>query len=357
MAQKKVRVLTLIECFTEGGAQHMVYELHKYLDKEHFEPIILCYEGKCGAELEKKVEALFNIHYLNVKGRVTFKTVRKVFRKIKELKPDIIHAHLGGLVYGTIWAVLGMNRNLLITAHTRPNRAFGKSELLIRWLLRHRKQSIRVVAVSQENQKMLTEYLPRGVSYAYVNNGIDLENYYRKKHDMFTYINVARQDENKNQVAIIESFCRIHAQYPNTRLLLVGNGPCHKKLQERAQELGLSDCVEFPGMVGNTEDYYAVADVYVQSSHIEAMPLSLLEAMAAELPIVSTDVGGIRDIVKANGILVPDGSIEDLTQAMLAMYQKSEEERAEMGKCALSLVQAYSAEQMAREYEKLYLSF
>ena len=335
----------------------MVYELHKYLNQEQFEPIILCYEGKCGSALEKKAEGRVDICYLDVKGRVTLRSIQKVFKKIKELKPDVIHAHLGGLAYATLWAMLGKRRKILITAHTKPSRAFGKSEPLIRWLLRHRKRSTKVVAVSQENQKMLTEYLTAGVDYAYVNNGIDLENYYRKKHNVFTYINVARQDENKNQVAIIESFAQIHAQYPNTRLLLVGNGPCHKKLQAKAEELGLSDCVEFPGMVGDTENYYAVADVYVQSSHIEAMPLSLLEAMAAKLPIVSTDVGGIRDIVKENGVLVPDGSIEDLTQAMLKLYELSEEERAEMGKCALSLVQAYSAEQMAREYEKLYISF
>ena len=357
MEQKKVRVLTLIGSLSEGGAQHMVYELHKYLNQTQFEPIILCYEGKCEAELEKKVEARFCVHYLNVKGSITPKTIQKVLKKIKELKPDIIHAHLGGLVYGTIWALLGRKRKLLITAHTKPSGAFGKSEPLVRWLLRYKKRTTKVVAVSEENQKLLTEYLSVDTNCAVVNNGIDIANFYRKKHDVFTYVNVARQDEIKNQAAIIESFHQIHAQYPDTRLLLVGDGPCHEMLLERTEELGLLDCVEFPGMVGNTEDYYAVADVYVQSSHIEAMPLSLLEAMAAELPIVSTDVGGIRDIVKANGILVPDGSIEDLTQAMLAMYQKSEEERAEMGKCALSLVQAYSAEQMAREYEKLYLSF
>ncbi len=357
MEQKKLRVLTLIGSFSEGGAQHMVYELLKYLDKEQFEPIVLCYEEKCGSELEKKVEALFDVHYLNAKGSVTFQKVHKVFSKIKELVPDVIHAHLGGLVYATLWAVLGKNRKLLITAHTKPNRAFGRSEPLIRWLLRHRKKGTKVVAVSKKNHKMLVEYLSNDANCAFVNNGIDIENFYRKKHDVFTYINVARQDENKNQAAIIESFYEIHKQYPNTRLLLVGDGPCHGMLKEKAEELGLSSCVEFPGMVGDAENYYAIADVYVQSSHIEAMPLSVLEAMAAKLPIVSTDVGGLRDIVEKNGILVPDGSVEDLSRAMLEIYKMSEQEREEMGKYSLSLVQAYSAERMAREYERLYLSF
>lgn len=91
-------------------------------------------------------------------------------------------------------------------------------------------------------------------------------------------------------------------------------------LQQEICKRGLYKVVTMPGNVSNVEDYYALADVYVQASHREALPLTTLEAMAAGLPIISTDVGGMKDIFKDNGILISDNDDTALLCAMKSYY-------------------------------------
>lgn len=223
--------------------------------------------------------------------------------------------------------------------------------MLVRAALRMGKTKL--VAVSQENAALVQAYYGQEQS-AWVNNGIDLSRFRKDAHRYFTLINVARQDDNKNQAALIRCFARLHAQYPETRLLLLGDGVNHEKLKALVAELGISDVVTFTGNVTNTEDYYAHSDLYVQCSLQEAMPLSVLEAMAAGLPIVSTHVGGLADVVKDNGILVPAGEEDALYEAILSVYRQTPEKRTAMEQASLRLVQAYSSAGMARAYEKIY---
>ena len=153
---------------------------------------------------------------------------------------------------------------------------------------------------------------------------------------------------------MIRCFARLHAAHPETRLLLLGDGANHERLKALAAELGVSDAVTFTGNVSNTEDYYAVSDLYVQSSFREAMPLSVLEAMAAGLPIVATRVGGLCDVVRDNGFLVPPGDEDALYAAIQDVYEMDAAQRTAMSQASLELVQGYSSVSMARAYEKIY---
>ena len=190
--------------------------------------------------------------------------------------------------------------------------------------------------------------------YAYVNNGIDLNRFYRKQHEDFTFINVARQDENKNQIAILKAFTELYEENKQIKLYLVGGGPCHNMLQQEISKLGLDKVVTMPGNVSNVEGYYALADVYVQASHREALPLTTLEAMAAGLPIISTDVGGMKDIVKDNGILIPDNDDNALLCAMKKLLECEDSEVELLEKSSRKIVQDYSSNEMAKKYGEIY---
>ena len=351
MIMNKKRLTIILGGFSVGGAQHMVYELLQSMDTDCFAVHVLCCEKRYNSVMERQLEKRYPITYLDQSGTVTPGTVLRVVRAIWKTKPDIVHAHLGGAGFGAIWALL-CRKPLVVTVHTKPEKAFsGKIEKVIRMAIKMGKTKL--VAVSQENAALVQAYYGQEQS-AWVNNGIDLSRFRRDTHRDFTLINVARQDDNKNQAALIRCFARLHAQYPETRLLLLGNGVNHEKLKALAAELGISDAVTFTGNVANTQDYYAQSDLYVQCSFREAMPLSVLEAMAAGLPIVSTHVGGLADVVKDNGILVPAGEEDALYEAILSVYGQTPEKRVAMEQASLRLVQAYSSAGMAREYEKIY---
>lgn len=348
-----IKLTTLLDAFTMGGAEHMIYEHIKNIDTQHFDLNVLCYMQKQNTLLAERVEKQVPVTYLNQGGHITLKTIWRVVRAIQDSKPDIVHAHMGGAAFGAIWSIL-FGKPLVITIHAKPGEGFNKRiETLVRIALTSKRTKL--VAVSAENEQLVKSYYHiNSAQCVCVNNGIDIKRFGRKEHEFFTLINVARQDDNKNQAMLLRCFAKFHKSAAETKLLLLGDGPNHENLKDLAKELGICDAVTFTGNVANTEDYYAVSDLYVQTSFREAMPLSVLEAMAAGLPVVSTNVGGLADVVQDNGILVLAGDEEALYQAITKCYQSSPEEKKIMGKASLRIVQDYSAESMAKQYEKIY---
>ena len=331
----------------------MVYEQMKNVDTDRYAVSILSNIPKSTSTLEDQVAQLFPVTYLQGGGTVTPAEIFRVVKAIQKTKPDIVHAHLGSVGFAAVWSML-FRKPLVITVHSKPEKAFNpKIEKMVRLALKTKR--VKLVAVSEENKALLRPYFDaREEQLACVNNGIDLNRFTRREHEGFTVIHVGRQDENKNQAALVRCFARLHEKYPNTKLLLLGDGNQHQKLKTLVSQLALENAVTMTGNVTNTEDYYAVSDLYVQCSHREAMPLSVLEAMAAGLPIVSTDVGGLSDVVQDNGILVPDNDEEALYRAIEAIYAQSAEQTAAMCGASHRIVQGYSSETMAREYEAIY---
>lgn len=351
----KQRVTFLISKFGVGGAENMTYELAKNIDTDKFDVSVLCYMCSRSTPLEQRAEKDLPITYLNQSGRITLGTILRVMRAIYQTKPDVVHAHLGGVTFGAIWSIL-FRKNLVITLHAKPQGGFNRKriiESLVRMAVRMGK--VRLVAVSKENEVLIKDYYRADKDKCTsVNNGIDLARYYTKEHKCFTIVNAARHDDNKNQAALLRCFAKLHEKEANTKLLLLGDGPNHEALKQLAEDLGVKDAVTFTGNVSNTEDYYAVSDLYVQSSFTEALPISVLEAMAAGLPVVSTNVGGLPDVVQDNGILVPAGDEDALFSAILEIYQQTQSQRDAMKQASLRIVEGYSSEGMARAYEKIY---
>lgn len=348
-----LRVAIVLEDFSIGGAQRVVSELVKNIDQKQTRLLVLCLKKKANTDLANEIEKIAEVHYLGIHGKNLIANYMRVAGELNKFKPEVIHAHLVGQLYSVPYGLLH-RKPVIITAHTKPEKAFIKKiEPLIKYGVT--KGKIWIVSVSEENQKLVNTYFPKSQGQCVcINNGIDTDSFYRKMHTHFTYINVARQDENKNQAAILRCFKRVYDEDKSVRLILAGDGPCHEKLVLETNEMSLLDAVNLPGAVGNVKDYYAVSDVYVQASHREAMPMSVLEALAAGLPIVSTDVGGLHDVVMDNGILVDDIDEDALYHAMKKMLDCAEEVIREMGLESLRISENYSSKNMAARYVSLY---
>lgn len=115
----------------------------------------------------------------------------------------------------------------------------------------------------------------------------------------------------------------------------------------------IDDRILYAGFVVNVEDYLSDGDVFLLSSNFEALPLAVLEAMAAGLPVVATDVGGVRDIVTDNGILIPKEDVSLMARAMEKLYLDTEC-RKKMSQCALANVAAYDAANAVAGYSAIY---
>ena len=142
-------------------------------------------------------------------------------------------------------------------------------------------------------------------------------------------------------------------------LLIAGDGPLRSSISQLADDLGLFKRVQFLGMRNDVAELMAAVDAYVMSSAWEGLPMVLLEAAASSLPIVATDVGGNREIVRdgVNGFLVPGKNSVALAEAMLAMERLPSESRLSMGAVGRAHVSRhYSLPVVVDEWERIYRS-
>lgn len=119
----------------------------------------------------------------------------------------------------------------------------------------------------------------------------------------------------------IRAFAIVRQRFPAARLTVAGSGPELDRLRALAGELGLEDCVDFCGRLDNAEipALYASADCMLNPSTVDNMPISILESFASGVPVVSTDAGGIPDLVDngASGLLVPVGDADAMAGEVL----------------------------------------
>ncbi|MBI4686387.1 MAG: glycosyltransferase [Nitrospirae bacterium] len=143
---------------------------------------------------------------------------------------------------------------------------------------------------------------------------------------------------------------------PHARFLIVGDGPLRGALEKLAEELGISRYVIFTGFIEDIPEIYSFTDVAVLSSWSEGLPQSLLQAMAAGVPVVATNVGGVPEVVtdQKTGILVEPGDYEGLAKGIIRILNNPEEP-ALLTKNAKNIVLSeHSLNQMLSKIEELY---
>ncbi len=190
-------------------------------------------------------------------------------------------------------------------------------------------------------------------------NGVDLDHFRPIPRDHNAGPPVigctARLHRKNDHATLLRAFARLSVRRPEARLLLLGRGPEELRLRRLADALGVSSRVHFLGEQSDVAPCLAQMDVYVQASVAEGMPNSVLEAMAASLPVVATAVGGTPEVVLdgQTGLLVAPGDPSALGEALLALLaDRSLAER--FGRAGRARVEAhFGEERMLRQIEAL----
>ena len=173
----------------------------------------------------------------------------------------------------------------------------------------------------------------------------------------FAWLAVGRFEVAKDNPNMLRAFARVHERHPDALLLLVGRGSLQVETEALSQALGLGGNVRFLGVRRDVPAVLSAADGYLMSSAWEGMPIVLLEAAAAGLPIVATRVGGNQEVVvhEESGFLVPPRNHEALADAMLRLMGLPETERRRMGDRGADHVRAhYGVSQAVQRWEELY---
>lgn len=351
-----MKAVIVVPVFTTGGAENMAAQLAVNLDHSQVDVEVISMYPRQGHVYEKKVEdAGIPIHYLGKQGHASLRAMVRLWRLLSEMKPDVVHTHIFAAFYAMPW-VMTHRAKQVHTIHTKPDNEFNSR--ILRGILRlmSRLGKLRFVAISKMNQQIACEvFRCPPEEYPCVNNPVEIERFYsgQKDPDSVTFISVGRLNYFKNFSLAIRAMPQVLSEIPNARLVIVGGGELAGDLRREAEELGVQERVTFAGEQPKPEDFLAGADVYLLTSHVEGLPLSVLEAMASGLPVIATDVGGMADIVKDNGVLIADNDLESLTREMIR-FAENPALREKCGAVSRELVKAYDAKACARAYLDIY---
>jgi len=297
--------------------------------------------------------------------------ILRLARIIRNWQPDIVHSHMvHANILARIVRPLVRVPVLVCTAHNIDEKG-RKGSGRLRELL-YRLTDPLCDLTTQVSQAGLERYVRIGAvprhKIRYIPNGVDTERFKPNPEDRikvqkelgvdgFIWLAVGRFDPQKDYSNMLQAFARVIHKHPDTVLLIAGDGPLKKTMENMARELGIEKQVKFLGIRRDIPQLMNAADAYVMSSSWEGMPIVLLEASATGLPIVATDVGGNREVVLdgVTGFLVPPRNPEALAQAMLRMMDLSEEKRQEMGRAARKHVEEnFSLDRVVDMWEALY---
>lgn len=201
-----------------------------------------------------------------------------------------------------------------------------------------------------------------------IRNGIDSESYYvpdqrdscrlefalTPDSELIAY--TGRIVKAKRLDLLLEGFSFVLSRHPHARLMIVGEGELRPKLEVLASSLGISHAVIFTGFRQDIPRLLAAMDVYIQPSANEGLSLSILEAMAAEKPVIVTDVGGAREIVtdRRTGILIPPESSHAIGTAIADLLDDPDRQSTIARAARSHVIQEFGIQQMMESYRQLY---
>lgn len=260
---------------------------------------------------------------------------RRVRAAVRASGPDIVHTHLvHGDVYG-LAAVAGRNTTLVSTKHNDDRFRAGRLRYLERLATR---RASRVVCITEALARFNREVvgLPRE-KLRVVHYGLDAPpapwgppGGPEIPDDAPVLVAVCRLVQQKGLDVAIASLALVREQHPNTRLVVLGEGPLRSELETLAQARGVGDAVSFPGRVGDVAWWLRRADVIVHPARWEGFGLALLEAMLCAKPIVASEVSSIPEIVVdgVTGLLIAPDDPTALAAAVTAILDDPERGRA-----------------------------
>jgi glycosyltransferase involved in cell wall biosynthesis len=364
---RKLRLMQITHDLAIGGLQRVVANICRAIDRDQFEVSVLALRalGPFAAEIDR-LEIPVTLLPQKARGP-DYLSFLKVARILRVERPDVIHTHnTQPLMDGTAGVLLTGRIGIVHTDHGRQFPDKRRYMLAERWLSR---RIYRVVGVSEDTSRQLVRWEkidPARVMT--IPNGVDCgdRSGAEGKAELRSRIGVGgagpvigavgRLSEEKGVGWLLRAMPAVLAREPAARLVVVGDGPEEPDLRALVSELGIGRSVTFLGPRGDVARLLAAFDVYVLPSLREGLPMAILEAMAAGLPVVASSVGGVPSVVEegVTGLLVPPKDPDRLAAAICSALV---DDRLRLS-CSVTgprLVRSrYSTAAMTRQYERLY---
>lgn len=361
-------VLHLISRLSIGGVENQLRLVCAHYDRSRFTPLVCCIREKdvIGKEIERggtEVIALRRAHI----HRFDLSLVLEICRILKQRGVHILRTHqYEASLYGRLAALLARTPIIIPSFHNVYQRRKPHRERINR-LLAH--FSDRVVAVSECVKSDILRYdrIP-AEKVRVISNGIDPAEFrgeirgeqvraaLRLPPHSRILGTIGRMKIQKGHAFLIEAFAGLKQRMDDLQLLIVGDGPLRCDLQRKAEDLRIDKEVCFAGSRRNIYPLLSIMDLFVFPSLWEGMPTTIVEAMAAERPVVASDIPPLREIIPSPdlGVLVPPGDAKSLEHA-LEQILKDEARSEKLGRLAREYVTStFGIQRVVSQYQNLF---
>ncbi len=363
-----------IVCYpTFGGSGVVATELGKALAKEGHEVHFITYSQPTRLDfLNENLfyhEVDFHTYPLFEYPPYELALASKMVSVVKNEKLDLLHVHYAiphasaAYMAKQILKTEGIVVPVVTTLHGTDITLVGKDASYEPVVTFSINQSDGVTAVSSDLRKETFEHFKITKEIEVIPNFIDLEKFKKQKKDHFKkaicpndealIVHTSNFREVKRVPDVVKIFANIHQEIPS-KLLLIGDGPERTRVEKLCRELDICDDVRFLGKLEAVEEVLSVADLFVMPSEKESFGLAALEAMACEVPVISSNTGGIPElnVQGVTGFLSPVGDIEDMTRKALFVLDKDNLPRFKQN--ALSRAKEFDITRILPIYESYY---
>lgn len=362
-------IVHFVENLERGGLERTVIDLIAAQREAGHRCTVICLfqEGMLAAELR---EQGVTVQACGKRQGPDMRALLKARRFIAGVPGALLHTHNSMAHYYAVLASLGLPVARII--NTRHSMGGRKGTTRQDWLYRRSMRSTdHVVAVCEaERVRLQANGVRPRRALSTIPNGISLERFEPAaatrrsalaeslgwRSDSRVIGTVGRLQPVKDQERLIRAFAHVRSKVPGAVLVIVGDGDLRPQLQQLVEELGLQESVRLLGDRGDVPQLLSGMELFALSSLSEGYSVALIEACAASLPIVATDVGGNHEIVRdgINGKLVPAGDASALADALLGMLADANGAQ-EMGRAGRDwALSEASFRTMASRYERLY---
>lgn len=365
-------ILIGIPCLLTGGTEIQTLSLVQALVQAGHKVAVVCYFEYSDAMAARYKDAGCNVYLLaedgrrpaGVKNTLTF-LYRGLKRVVQSLKPDIAHVQYmaPGAIPILILRLLGVKK-IIATAHTAAD--IYKSLNLVKWLVKHSLIAFTCITERAErsffgNSQLYSPELKlkkRGNHFTIYNNlpsYIAISDKPRQFNTPVTIGVVSRLERIKGMDLVVPAFAKVHARFPDSRLLVAGDGGLRSVMEEQVRENSLDEVVEFVGRQPQSalKSVYDRIDILLMPSRSEGFGLTAIEGMARGCAVVAADVGGLPEVVGGVGLLHKPEDIDDLAQKIECLLT-DESRLGECSEAARKHVTRFSSETYSRLIADLY---
>jgi len=362
-----MKILHIISSGGMYGAEAVILNMSRVLNEGAHHSTLGVFANTSNSNLQLHENAAkegIESSLISCKGQIDWNVVANIRALSARTGADVVHAHGYKADIYVYFALRRLGIPLVSTCHTWYDNdlmvsLYGTAD---RFVLR---KYARIVAVSSEVKERLLKAGVRDAKIRLVQNGIDLRPFDAaspslrgdaRSERMLIVGLVGRLSKEKGIDIFLRAAARVLANFPNTRFVVVGDGPDKDALQALSDELNIRDSVSLLGRRDDMPSVYASLDVMVSSSRQEGLPIAVLEGMASGLPLVATAVGEVPSVVLdgRTGVLLPAEDVGLLARGIESLLGDASK-RNRFGAAGRKLIEEqFSAERMTADYLRVY---